>query len=303
MSIRPDNVVTLPDGRALGFAECGEPTGVPILHFHGTPSCRLDLMIPEFDQVAERLGVRYLSIDRPGMGLSDPRPGRTILDWPVDVVGFAEALGLSRFSVCGVSGGAPYAIACALRIPHRLRSVGIVSGLAPANVAEARSGMDRSLQRMFFLGRYLPTVVRWMVGRMGKQLSRRSQGGTDRLVERLPAADREILAVGAHRQHLEVVTRATFRKGDRGPADDFVLASRPWGFDLSEVPMVVNLWFGGQDVNVPPAAGRYLARELPRSEARYYPDEGHLSLIWNRFEEILTGLLATAEREAGRPVG
>jgi hypothetical protein len=66
--------------------------------------------------------------------------------------------------------------------------------------------------------------------------------------------------------------------------------------------MVVNLWFGGLDVNVPPASGRYLANALRRSEARFYPDDGHISLIWNRFEEVLTGLLTTAEREAGKPV-
>ena len=83
---------------------------------------------------------------------------------------------------------------------------------------------------------------------------------------------------------------------------DLRLASRGWGFQLSQVPLVVNLWFGGKDVNVPPAAGRYLASALPRSEARFYPDEGHLSLLFNRYDDILTGLLATAQREDGRPV-
>ena len=107
----------------------------------------------------------------------------------------------------------------------------------------------------------------------------------------------------SNRAHLLTTVRAAFRKGERGGVDDLVLASRPWGFELSQVPMVVNLWFGGKDINVPPAAGRYLARALERSEARYYPEDGHLSLIWNRFEEILTGLLATADREDGRPVG
>jgi pimeloyl-ACP methyl ester carboxylesterase len=303
MTIKPDNVVTLADGRTLGFAECGDPAGTPVLHFHGTPSSRLDLMLPRFDTVAVALGVRYLAIDRPGMGLSDPRPGRTILDWPVDVVGFAERMGLSRFSVCGVSGGSPYAIACALRIPHRLRSVGVVAGVAPMNVAEAREGMSRQNRTLFFLGRHLPSVLGWAVKRNGRQLREKGEATIRGALHLLPEPDRLILEDATNRAHLLATTRAAFRQGERGAVRDIVLASRPWGFELSAVPMVVNLWFGGRDVAVPPAAGHYLARALGRSEARFYPDEGHVSIIWNRFEEILTGLLATADREAGRPVG
>ena len=72
---------------------------------------------------------------------------------------------------------------------------------------------------------------------------------------------------------------------------------------MGDIPMVVNLWFGGQDRTVLPAAGYYLAGALNRSESRLYPEEGHLSLLWNRLGDVLNGLLATATREAGRPVG
>lgn len=303
MAIRPDNVISLPDGRALGYAECGDPSGIPIVHFHGTPSSRLDLMTSSFDTIASRMGVRLLAIDRPGLGLSDPKPGRTILDWPVDVVGFAEGVGLSRFSLCGVAGGSPYAIACALRIPHRLKSVGVVSGAAPMDVADAKDGMSAQNRTLFFLGRYLPSLLRWRVKQLSKHLVLGSERLLDRLTANMPDVDRRILTVPSHRTHFLAVLRSAFRKGEQGGFDDLVLASRPWGFDLGQVPMIVNLWFGGKDTNVPPAAGRYLARALGRSEARYYPEEGHLSLIRNRFEEILAGLLATAAREAGRPVG
>ena len=150
MAIQADRTIRLPDGRTLGYAETGDPQGTPVLHFHGSPSCRLDATAPEFDAIAERLGVRVLALDRPGVGLSDPKPNRTILDWPADVLGFAEAVGLSRFSALGVSGGAPYAAACALRIPHRLRSVGIACGVAPMDVPDGRQGMSRQNRTMSF---------------------------------------------------------------------------------------------------------------------------------------------------------
>jgi len=39
---RPDNVVRLRDGRILGYAEYGDPTGRPAFLFHGTPGSRLE---------------------------------------------------------------------------------------------------------------------------------------------------------------------------------------------------------------------------------------------------------------------
>ena len=274
MAIKPDNVVTLGDGRALGYAEWGDPEGAPILHFHGTPGSRLEGATPAFDAIAARLGLRVLGLDRPGVGRSDPKPRRTILDWAADVAEFADLVGLSRFSVYGVSGGGPYAAACAYRIAHRLRAAGIVSGIAPMGVPDARRGLNREDRAMFFLGRHFPWGLRWLVRRMAERI----RGLEDR------------------------AGWEAFLRGEEGVYLDLLLASRPWGFDLARVPMVMNLWFGGPDVIVPAAAGRYLARSFARSEARYYPDEGPGSLLVSRYEEILTGLAATGSREGDTPI-
>ncbi len=302
MAVQPDNVVTLPDGRALGYAEWGDPVGVPVLHFHGTPSSRLEAAIPGFDQVAERLGIRVLAIDRPGIGLSDPKPRRTLLDWPADVAEFADRLGFSRFSVYGVSGGGPYAAACGYRIAHRLRSVGLVSGIAPMQVSDAREGMSRESRTMFWLGRYFPWGLRMMVRRQARHMTTLSITAMLEGLKRIPEPDRRALEEPGRVDAFVLSIKEAFRQGEDGVVDDLRLASRPWGFALDQVPMVVNLWFGGRDANVPPAAGRYLARAFARSEGRYYPDEGHVSLLTNRYEEILTGLLATGVREGDTPI-
>ena len=42
MGARLEETVDLPDGRRLGFAEVGDPSGVPLLYFHGNPGSRLD---------------------------------------------------------------------------------------------------------------------------------------------------------------------------------------------------------------------------------------------------------------------
>lgn len=302
MAIIPDNVVTLRDGRALGYAEWGDPDGAPVLHFHGSPSSRLEGAMPELDAVAARLRIRVLAPERPGLGLSDPKPHRTILDWPADVLEFADALGLSRFSVYGASGGGPYAAACAYRIAHRLRAAGIVCGLAPMTVPEARRGMHRRVRLQFFLGRHAPWLLRRLVRRMATEMTLHGSRIIADMMKQLPEPDRLIYADPARQQRAVAVAREAFRRGEEGAYVDLLLASRPWGFELNQVPMVVNLWFGGRDVAVPESAGRYLARSLARSEARFYPDEGHASLLINRYEDVLTGLTATAAREGDKSI-
>jgi pimeloyl-ACP methyl ester carboxylesterase len=44
------------------------------------------------------------------------------LDWPQDIVAFADSLAIERFAVVGFSAGGAYALACAYKIPDRLES-------------------------------------------------------------------------------------------------------------------------------------------------------------------------------------
>src|SRR5436309_3076234 len=93
-----DSAIQLPDGRALAYAEWGDPDGRPVFYFHGMPASRLFVPDPE---AAAGEHVRLIAADRPGMGGSDPQPGHVVADWPADVVALADALGLERFGVVG----------------------------------------------------------------------------------------------------------------------------------------------------------------------------------------------------------
>ena len=108
---------TLSDGRRLAFAVWGDPDGVTVFVFHGAPGSRL--FAPDPVTTAEA-GVRLVTVDRPGYGASDPQTGRSILDWPIDLLQVADRLGVARFAVVGHSSAGPYALACALRMPQRI---------------------------------------------------------------------------------------------------------------------------------------------------------------------------------------
>ena len=54
-----------------------------MLEFRGLPSSRMGDAVAL--DVITAVGVRRITVDRPGVGYSDPKPGRTLLDWPNDV--------------------------------------------------------------------------------------------------------------------------------------------------------------------------------------------------------------------------
>jgi pimeloyl-ACP methyl ester carboxylesterase len=115
---RVDDLIALPDGRSLAYAEFGDPDGRPVLFFHGTPGYRLNPWTTNAEM--RSLEVRLIALDRPGVGRSTPRPQRRLLDWPDDVQTLAGSLGLERFAVVGFSNGGPHAAACAYKLGTRV---------------------------------------------------------------------------------------------------------------------------------------------------------------------------------------
>ena len=77
---RVEGTVTLHDGRRIGFAEYGPPSGRPVLWFHGTPGARRQVP-PTARTAADELGVRIVALERPGVGASSPHAYDSIVDY------------------------------------------------------------------------------------------------------------------------------------------------------------------------------------------------------------------------------
>src|SRR5437868_969172 len=152
-----EGTVHLADGRALAYAEWGDPSGTPVLHFHGIPGSRLERHTD--DRVYARLGVRYVTVDRPGYGRSDPSPGRTFVDWGADVAELTAALGIERFRAFAVSGGAPFALAVAAVFPESVERLAIVSGVGPVDRPGAFTGMDWSERATYWAAPRFPRAT------------------------------------------------------------------------------------------------------------------------------------------------
>jgi pimeloyl-ACP methyl ester carboxylesterase len=85
--------------------------------------------------------------------------------------------------------------------------------------------------------------------------------------------------------------REAFRSGSWGAAWDYALFTRPWGFRPDKISVKVQLWHGEVDTTIPVRMGRYMAEVIPNCQARFLPDEGHISLIFNHAKQILSNLV------------
>src|SRR5262245_33992499 len=117
------------DGRALRVYERGDRHGAPVLAIYGTPSG--GVVYRQHAADAKAKGIRLVAWDRPGYGDSTPRPGRSVADVVEDAADIADALGLERFAVWGVSGGGPHALACAALLADRVTAVASLASPAP----------------------------------------------------------------------------------------------------------------------------------------------------------------------------
>ena len=284
---RTAQVLRLSDGRRLGYAEYGDPAGAPLLFFHGTPGSRR--VARWADPVARRRGIRLIAPDRPGFGLSDVQPGRTLGAWPADVIELADALAIGRFAVAGVSGGGAYVAACAWRLGDRLRHAGIISGMGPIDDPGLAAHLSRRYRAGFALVRRLPAAVRGALGLGGLGLRCAPGCVLAGLAVSLPEVDRAIFARPEVRTLLLDDAREALRQGPRGAAEELLLFSRPWDFSLAEIRMPVRLWHGEADAQVPVAIARRVAAAIPDCRASFIPGAGHLWVL-DHLDEIFATL-------------
>lgn len=280
-----DNSVVLPDGRKLAYAEFGRPDAAPVLYFHGAPSSRLEPLLIG-DETLNRLGLRLISPDRPGMGGSDFLPGRGYADWPNDVICLADTLELDRFSVLGNSGGGPYAAVCAARMPERLRSAVIVSGGWRMDWPEAKNNLPLVNRIFLMLARWSPPLLRLLLSSMGDIAAGERDKELASMKKRVPPPDYNAFAGPGRLEAFGRTMRESLRQGTNGPAWDVRLCVQDFGFDLREIRMPLTLFHGGQDVNAPMPMVRRVMGILPNARLVTYENEAHLSTLCNHFDEI-----------------
>ena len=280
--------VKLSDGRSLSFARFGDPSGKPVFYFHGFPGSRLE---PQSNHDAFlKAGIQLLALDRPGIGHSTRKNKRKLLDWPDDVVEIAKILKLEKFSILGVSGGGPYALACARAIPGYLNKVTVACGLGPIDAPNATSGMMLSNRVLFRYGKFFPPVLHLSTFLMVRQLSSKPAKGLKKFVEGLPEPDRLVLSKTDAQDFVAASAVEGVRQGSGPLLEEIGIYSRSWGSKLEDLNVPVSLFQGEVDIDVPASMARHQASLIPDCEINLYPNDGHFSLLVNHIDEIIASL-------------
>ncbi len=284
-------ILELSSGLRLAIDEDGDLGGTPVFFFHGWPSSRLQGA--GFGPAARELGVRLISPDRPGIGLSSYQPGRRLLDWPPLVRETAEQLGIPRFRVLAISGGGPYGVATAFALPDLVETVSIVSGAPPL-------GPDVDPQAVLPIYRWLLAVHRRRPGAVRAFFAMARPFATIRpprwmwplLLRFVPAADREALRDPAVFDGSFGCYREAWRGSARGVASDAEVYAADWGFEPEEVRVPVRLWHGKHDRNFSWRLAEALARRLPDCRTRFIENAGHYSVAVSHTRAILEELIS-----------
>ena len=278
--------MTLPDGRQLGYAEYGDLEGKPILYFHGFPGSRLEPS--HLQNIALSNHYRLIGIDRPGMGLSSMHQTYSILSWADDVEMFADYLGLEKFSIIGQSGGAPFIAACAYKIPHRINSAAIVSGIAPFEIPEATASLSRGNRFVNKAVQAMPWIATGMM-KLALMMYKKPWM-LKHILKQMPEVDRLAFQSLGSNEILSSMLLEPFRKGVTGAAYEFQLMVKPWGFDIVNIKSPISIWQGGMDKQVPVAHANIYAKLIPNAKLTLLKQEGHVSLLINHSEEILRSI-------------
>ena len=283
-------VFELGDGRDLAWLELGSREGAPVVALHGSPGTGHD-----FDVVASTAAicdVRLIAVDRPGYGHSTYDPGRCYESFASDIAELGEHLRLDRFGVVGWSSGGPCAAACARFLGERLVGCAIVSGVAPPEAAVSNDEKPRVVR----LGRRLGLLAPRLSGAVFEVGMRQGQRDPDQALEwllrTLPPCDAAVIDRPEIRAMVRAdLARALSATAGRAATRDLVLESRPWGYELCDIDVPVDVWHGEADRNLSLANGTYQAREIRGARLHQLPGEGHWLFV-DHFIDILEPLRA-----------
>src|SRR5215204_383330 len=265
-----DRLLELDEGRTVGYATWGDADGCPVFIGHGTPGSRLDRYAPLDDpEWVRRRRVRFIGVDRPGYGYSDPWPEGSLLDCAGDFVRVADDLGLERFAALGASGGGPYVIALGALAPERVVRIAVVSG-ADLGLDEEETAEELAAE----------------LGEEARMLREEPEEWYAGFVAEVTEVDRRVLERPEVRATAIEMFQEAVRQGAVGWVDDVVRLGRPWPFRLAEVVTDVRFHHGEEDANVPPEHAKELAERIPTSRLRLYPGEGHISILDRHIKEI-----------------
>jgi pimeloyl-ACP methyl ester carboxylesterase len=229
-------------------------------------------------------GLRIVGVDRPGYGLSTPRPGRSIADGVADLLAVADHLAIDQFVTVGVSTGGAYALATAALAPDRV--LGVVACCAVTDMAfqPARATMHGPQVHAVWDAPTRDAAIAAASEAYGDDGNKLLNGGMNPV---LAASDAALFADAAWMRAAMEGFPSMFAHGPQGYADDRIADGPGWTtFDVRDITCPVTVLHGDEDRLCVPIHAEHTAAIVPDAQLVMIPDAGHFSIERHVIPEI-----------------
>ncbi len=254
----------------------------PIVFVHGHTGSWTNWLgqLPELSRTHH-----VIAPDLPGFGRSPlPNHAITMTEYARDIDDLMDQLGVSSACVVGNSMGGFVAAELAIRFPHRVSSLVLVSaaGLSkryaqlPARLM-AQAAYERAVERITPLTRVSQRRASWLVKRRRMRIA--TLGMVAAHPSQLPPQIAWELIRGAGTPAVAAASRA--------------IANYDFRHRLPEIACPTLIVWGNRDLTVPVSAAHEFERLIPNSQKVIFEDTGHVPMIERpaRFNALLAEFL------------
>ena len=295
-----EQVIQLRDGRKMALGCYGDFSQKPVFYMHGIDGSRLQMAFDPWE--LKRLGLHYVIPERPGFGISDPLPGRTLLDWASDMEDAMDFYGEKRYHVAGSNAGGVFALVLGHLLPERLEKITLINCAGPPETLSFSSNYSPFWRMTMGIGRRFPAMFGPFTKILLRGILRNPRAYLDRSSKAGSASERRISATrpGDNSKLSKLIRsdttlkdfflsslREATRQGVEHLAHEASLLVNDWGFILDQIHTPVTLWHGCENTMIPVQTGQYLADQLPNVKTHFLEGEGNY-LILNYAEKILS---------------
>lgn len=285
--------IQLPCGRRLAYNLYGPADGRPVLYFHGTPSSRLEPLLPSIYGVGmitllERHKLHLVSIDRPGMGFSDFHPEGTFITFAHNVSVLLKHLHISRCPVLCWSGGGPYALAIAHQFPALIQSVFMIAGFTTSLATPGAFEQMKRNKYYFSTAKNTPDLLKFILDYVAKMEIKTS---FMQAVSGLPDVDYAYMKDVHQLKQLAAITlQEACRYGSGAAVKEAAGYFNEFGFSLSDIFQPVHYWWGTEDSEITAMHPQAIEQQAPNNKVYYKEGEGHISIYVRHIEEVLQAI-------------
>lgn len=281
--------ILLNDGRKLGYKEYGDSNGFPVIGLHGTPGSRI--WFKTDDDISKKIGVRLITIDRPGYGLSTKKKNRKISDFNNDINQLLEELKIRKFSIFGVSGGGAYALSYAANQNKLLFKAGIVASIFPFRKGKIPKEMCKPNRIAFILARKLPWLLKYTYKKQKSLIDKYPQlfiSSIKKNISHLCKTDQKIVLNDEITQTTLLHLKEAFNINSNEAVNELRLFYNDWNINFKTIRATVEVWHGEDDTLSPIDGIKYLVTKIPNVRTNYLESQGH---FLDENEEIWSNIL------------